>query len=190
MRSLETLSTPDKGCCKHMPQTQGLRPAISQGSTYVGSCLFLIHLKIGTAPSSETLCGFQPDTMDNDQNFSHNYEHVAFSKSFKAENHSSSIHYRDVNRRNLPFARVKIQLVQSGYSCCLLPYDAFLALYEYSLQASIQDVSKQYLPQNTTKSTFQHHHIHVLKTNELQILCYLTCTLHQLQSTLTNNNST
>jgi hypothetical protein len=88
--------------------------------------------------------------MDNDQNFSHNYEHIAFSKSFNAENHSSSINYRDVNRRNLPFAWVKIQLVQSGYSCCLL-YDAFLALYQYSLWASIQDVSKQHLPQNTTK---------------------------------------
>jgi hypothetical protein len=70
--------------------------------------LFLIHLKIGTAPSSETLCGFQPETMDNDQNFSHNYEHIAFSKSFKVENHSPSIHYRDVNRMNLPFAWVKI----------------------------------------------------------------------------------
>jgi hypothetical protein len=56
-----------------MPQTQGLRSAISQGSTYVGSCLFLIHLKFGTAPSSETLCGYQPETMDNDQDFSHNY---------------------------------------------------------------------------------------------------------------------
>lgn len=168
-----------------MPKTQGLRPAIPQGSTYVGSCLFLIHLKTGTAPSSETLCVFQPETMDNDQNFSHNYEHIAFSKSFKVENHSSSIHYRDVNRRNLPFVWVKIQLVRSRYSCCLLPYDAFLALYEYSLRASIQDVSKLYLPQNTTKSTFQHHHIHVLKTNELENLCHLTCTLHQLQSTLT-----
>jgi len=152
----------DKGCCTHMPKTHGMRPATSQGFTYVGSCLFLTHLKIGTAPSSETLCGFQPETINNDQNFSHNYEHIAFSKSFKAENHSSSIHYRDVNRMNLPFAWVKIQLVQSGYSC-LLPYDAFLALYEYSLRASIQDVSKQYLPQNNITSTFQHHHIHVLK---------------------------
>jgi hypothetical protein len=82
VRSLETLSIPrKKDVVNTLPKTWGLRQVISQGSTYIGSCLVLIHLKIGTAPSSETFCGFQPKTMDNDQNFSHTYEHIAFSKS-------------------------------------------------------------------------------------------------------------